>query len=114
MKKIFIPIVAGLFSLGLASCGDESKDKHDGEEGKGGVYMGGIMRMNEVETFKSLNPISVNEIVGWHLGTQLFEGLVKFDQKDLNIKSAVARTWESNENQTVWTFHIRKFPADSR
>lgn len=116
MKKIFIPIVAGLFTLGLASCGDENNDKHDGAEGKGGVYMGGVMRMNEVEAFKSLNPISVNEIVGWHIGTQLFEGLVKFDQKDLSIKSAVARSWESNENQTEWTFHIRqgvKFHSDA-
>jgi oligopeptide transport system substrate-binding protein len=116
MKKIFIPIVASFFALGLASCSDESKDKHDGEEGKGGVYMGGVMRMNEVEAFKSLNPISVNEVVGWHIGCQIFEGLVKFDQKDLTILPALARDWESNENQTEWTFHIRqgvKFHPDA-
>jgi oligopeptide transport system substrate-binding protein len=119
MKKIFIPLAAGLFTLGLASCtscSDDKKDNHNGEEGKGGVYMGGVMRMNEVEAFKSLNPIAVNENVGFHIGCQLFEGLVKFDQNDLSIKSAVARSWESNANQTEWTFHIRqgvKFHADA-
>ena len=111
MRKIFIPIAAGLFTLGLASCtscSDEKKENHDGEEGKGGVYMGGVMRMNEVEAFKSLNPIAVNENVGFHVGTQLFEGLVKFEQKDLTIIPAIAEKWESNNDQTVWTFHIRK------
>ena len=119
MKKIFIPLAAGLFTLGLASCSscsDDNKDNHDGAEGKGGVYMGGVMRMNEVEAFKSLNPIAVNEIVGFHIGGQLFEGLVKFDQNDLSIKPAIARSWESNADQTEWTFHIRqgvKFHADA-
>jgi oligopeptide transport system substrate-binding protein len=117
MKKIFIPLVASVLTLSLAtSCSDDKKDNHDGAEGKGGVYLGGVMRMNEVEAFKSLNPIAVNEIVGFHIGSQLFEGLVKFDQSDLSIKPAVARSWESNSNQTEWTFHIRqgvKFHSDA-
>ena len=119
MKKIFIPLAASLFTLGLASCtscSNDNKDNHDGAEGKGGVYMGGVMRMNEVEAFKSLNPIAVNEVVGFHIGCQLFEGLVKFDQKDLSIVPAIARSWEANADQTVWTFHIRqgvKFHADA-
>jgi peptide/nickel transport system substrate-binding protein len=108
MKKIFIPLLAGVFTLGLVSCSDDKKGNHDGAEGKGGVFMGGVMRMNEVEAFKSLNPIAVNEIVGFHIGGQLFEGLVKFNQNDLSIMPAIARSWESNENQTEWTFHIRQ------
>ncbi len=116
MRKIFIPLVASVLTFGLVSCSDDTKENHAGAEGKGGVYMGGVMRMNEVEAFKSLNPIAVNEIVGFHIGTQLFEGLVKFDQNDLSIKPAIARSWESNENQTEWTFHIRQgvmFHADA-
>jgi len=66
------------------------------------------MRLNEIEAFKSLNPIAVNEVSGFHIGTQLFEGLVKFDQKDLSIVPAISNRWESNENQTEWTFHIRQ------
>lgn len=116
MRKIFIPLVASVLTLSLVSCSDDTKENHEGSEGKGGVYMGGVMRMNEVEAFKSLNPIAVNEIVGFHIGTQLFEGLVKFDQNDLSIKPAIARSWETNENQTEWTFHIRQgvmFHADA-
>ncbi len=53
MRKIFIPLVAGVLTLSLASCSDDTKDNHDGAEGKGGVFMGGVMRINELETFKS-------------------------------------------------------------
>lgn len=116
MRKIFIPLVASVLTFSFVSCSDDTKENHAGAEGKGGVYMGGVMRMNEVEAFKSLNPIAVNEIVGFHIGTQLFEGLVKFDQNDLSIKPAIARSWEINENQTEWTFHIRQgvmFHADA-
>ena len=111
MKKIFIPIVVSAITLGLASCTSCSDDKntnHDGTAAKGGVYMGGVMRMNEVEAFKSLNPIAVNEITSYHIGTQLFEGLVKFNQSDLTLMPAIATHWDINENQTVWTFHIRQ------
>ena len=119
MRKLFIPLFASAFVLGLASCtscSDDKKDNHGSAEGKGGVYMGGVMRLNEVEAFKSLNPIAVNEVVGFHIGTQLFEGLVKFNQTDLSIEPAIASRWESNENQTEWTFHIRagvKFHPDA-
>jgi oligopeptide transport system substrate-binding protein len=119
MRKLFIPVFAGAFALGLTSCtscSEEKKDGHNGSEGKGGVFMGGVMRLNEVEAFKSLNPIAVNEVVGFHIGTQLFEGLVKFNQTDLSIEPAIASKWESNENQTEWTFHIRagvKFHPDA-
>ena len=107
-NKIVIVILFSLFFMGLHSCGDDNKLIHNSIEGKGGVYTGGIMRLNEVESFKSLFPLSVNEVVGFHIGGQLFEGLVKFNQNDLSIKPAIARSWESNESQTEWTFHIRQ------
>jgi len=118
MKKLYIPLLAGAITFGLActSCSDDKKDNHEGAEAKGGVYLGGVMRMNENESFKSLDPLAVNEIVSYHIGTQIYEGLVKFDQNDLSIKSAVASRWEPNENQTEWTFHVRPgvtFHADA-
>ena len=110
MKKLYIPLLASAIAIGLAcaSCSDDKKDNHEGAEAKGGVYLGGVMRMNENEAFKSLNPIAVNEIVGYHVGTQVFEGLVKFNQADLSIEPALATRWDVNENQTEWTFHLRQ------
>ena len=39
MRKIFIPLVAGVLTLSLASCSDDTKENHDGAEGKGGVFI---------------------------------------------------------------------------
>lgn len=110
MKKLYIPLLASAIAIGFActSCSDDKKDNHEGAEAKGGVYLGGVMRMNENEAFKSLNPIAVNEIVGYHVGAQVFEGLVKFNQADLSIQPALATRWDVNENQTEWTFHLRQ------
>ncbi len=109
MKKLFIPIVVSAITLAtFTSCTGDKTENHEGTAAKGGVYLGGVMRLNEVEAFKSLNPIAVNEISGFHIGCQLFEGLVKFDQKDLTLLPAIASRWDVNENSTVWTFHIRQ------
>ncbi len=114
MKKHLSVII--LLLVVITSCFDENKNKHESTEVKGGMFMGGVMRLNEVETFKSLNPIAMNEVNGFHIGTQVYEGLVKFNQQDLSIMPAISSHWESNENQTEWTFYIRqniKFHNDS-
>ncbi len=116
MKKTFIPLMAIAITFSLFSCSENSKENHNLKEGKGGIFLGGIMRLNEVESFSTLNPISIGDIVPIHIGKQLFEGLVKFNQKDLSIQPAIARSWESNENQTMWIFHLRQgilFHSDS-
>jgi len=107
MRKLSLLLVAGTLLVGLVSCGGDEKKEHKSKEAQGGVYLGGVMRLNEVEAFKSLNPIAVNDQMSFHLAAQMFEGLVKFEQKDLTVKPAIAARWESNPNQTEWTFHLR-------
>ena len=50
MKKLIVfALAAGI----LASCSG-SKTEKESTEAKGGVYYGGVFRMNELEDFKSL------------------------------------------------------------
>ncbi len=107
MKTTFYLSILAFNVFLFSSCGGDAKKNQDSSEAKGGVYYGGMMRLNEVEAFKTLNPIGVNEIVGIHIGTQLMEGLVKFNQSDLTIKPAIASRWEHNAELTEWTFHIQ-------
>lgn len=115
MKKLFVLPLASV--LLLSSCGSDEKNNNSGNtEAKGGVYMGGILRVNEVEAFKSLQPIAINEINSFHIATQVYEGLVKFDQADLHIMPGIASTWETSEDKTEYTFHLRpnaKFHNDA-
>ncbi|MHB8403522.1 MAG: ABC transporter substrate-binding protein [Bacteroidia bacterium] len=105
IKKIII--VASTITMLLASCGEKDK-QHQTQEGKGGVYYGGVFRMNELEDFKNLYPLAIVDVISWRISTQVYEGLMKFSQADLSVMPCLAYRWESNANATVWTFHLRK------
>ncbi len=106
MNKLFIISVVSVICL--SSCnGDKKENKGTSSEAKGGVFLGGVLRTNEVEAFKSLMPIAINEINSIHIATQVYEGLVKFNQADLSILPAVAKTWDISDDKTEYTFHLR-------
>jgi oligopeptide transport system substrate-binding protein len=91
----------------LVSCGGDDVKKQNTEEAKGGIYIGGVARLNEVENFKSLMPIAINEQNSYHIASQVYEGLVKYNPSDLNIKPGLAYKWEVSDDQTEYTFHLR-------
>src|SRR4051812_5242865 len=108
MNKYFGALIIPVLALGLlSSCGGGDDKDHGGSEAKGGVYLGGVARLNEVENIKSLFPISINDQVSFHLSAQVYEGLVKFNQVDLNLMPALAYRWDISADQTEYTFHLR-------
>ena len=107
MRITKLILVASTITILLASCGGDAK-KHETQEGKGGVYYGGVFRMNELEDFKNLYPLAIVDVISWRISTQVYEGLVKFNQADLTTIPCLAYRWESNPDATVWTFHLRK------
>lgn len=105
MKKVIYSfLVMSLF----ASCNGGKNNSGESREANGGVYYGGIFRMNEVEDFRNLFPLNITETTSDHIAKQVYEGLVKLSQSDLTILPSLAERWEKNEDATVWTFHIRK------
>jgi len=106
MNRLFV-IAAGSL-LFFASCGgDGAEKKGTNTEAKGGVYMGGILRTNEVEAFKSLMPISINEVNSYHIGSQVYEGLIRYNQNDMTVVPGIAKSWDVNEDKTEYVFHLR-------
>lgn len=104
MKKLLIllaPII-------LASCGGGKSGEGIQREAKGGVYYGGVFRTNEVEDFRNLYPLNMTDAISARIANQIYEGLVKLNQKDLTISPSIAEKWDVNEDATVWTFHLRK------
>ncbi|HLP19613.1 MAG TPA: ABC transporter substrate-binding protein [Chitinophagales bacterium] len=105
MMRIGITLLAVLF---LASCNNNSKTASgEKREAKGGVKYGGVFRYNEVEYLKTLYPQGVTEVTGHRITTQIFEGLVGFNQKDLTIEPMLAKSWDVDSTATVYTFHLR-------
>jgi len=114
--NIKLSTIAIAFACLLTNCGDDHSRIASLAETQGGVYMGGVLRVNEVENIKSLMPIAINEVNSFHLSTQVYEGLVKYNQNDLAIVPALAQKWEISEDGKKYTFHLRrqvKFHDDS-
>lgn len=54
----------------------------------------------------SLDPIKIVDSYNLRIGSQIFEGLVTLNA-DNELEPRLAEKWESNNDATVWTFHIR-------
>jgi oligopeptide transport system substrate-binding protein len=108
MKKLVVFSVAAVTLL-LSSCGGDNKgDKGGKTEGQGGIFTGGILRLNEVENLKSLVPVAINDIGSYHIAYQVYEGLVKYNQEDLTIQPALATRWDYSADLKEITFHLRQ------
>lgn len=105
-NKIVRYFVICLLATGFAGCG--SDHDHGSHVAKGGVYYGGVFRLNWVTNFRSLYPQNVTEVTAFNITSQVYEGLVKLSPKDLSIEPCLATRWEHNDSNTVWTFHLRK------
>lgn len=98
-------LLAGLLFHG---CGPDENNNGSSRTAKGPVKYGGVFKMNETEDFRTLYPLNIVEVVGHHIGSQIYEGLVKFNQKDLSIIPGLATRWESLDSSTRFVFHLRK------
>ena len=109
MKLQRISLAFAVFSASLfIGCSSGSPDDNGGRKANGNVQYGGVFKMNETEDFRTLFPLNIVEVVGAHIGSQVYEGLVKFNQKDLSISSAIASHWEVKDSSTTFIFHLRK------
>ncbi|MBK7945221.1 MAG: ABC transporter substrate-binding protein [Flavobacteriales bacterium] len=90
----------------LLGCGNDRKPRE--RTSPSGKYYGGVFNANESEPIRSLFPLSLVQASAHRIGAQIFEGLVRFDPKDLSIKPALAESWEADATGTVYTFTLRQ------
>jgi peptide/nickel transport system substrate-binding protein len=109
MKRLQITLAFALLSATLfMGCGSDDTNGSQGRAANGPVKYGGVFKMNENEDFRTLYPIAIVDVVGGHIGAQVYEGLVKFNQKDLSVMPGLAYRYETFDNATRFIFHLRK------
>jgi len=106
MKKLLIALL-GIVMLGSCGGGNDNNETKS-KIGKGGIYYGGVFRINEEEDFRNLYPLNITEVVSQRITNQVYEGLVKLSQKDLSIIPCIAEKWDVNQDATSFTFYLRK------
>ena len=73
----------------------------------GNAKYGGELNLSEEESFNSIFPAKVIDVTSAKIVSQIHNGLVKFDTKDLSILPSIAKDWEINEDETQYTFNLR-------
>lgn len=116
MKKL-CTFCALLLIVLLQACSEKKQEQASNNlQAKGGIVYGGILRVNEVDYFKSLMPMAISEQNAYHIASQVYEGLVKYNQFDLSLVPGLAKSWEISKDLREYTFHLRtnaKFHNDS-
>jgi len=75
---------------------------------KGDAAYGGTLNVSETDRYTTLYPPGISEDIGSHISAQIYEGLVRFNMKDLSIVPAIAEKWEVDPTGTIYTFTLRK------
>jgi peptide/nickel transport system substrate-binding protein len=102
MRSIATLFVALLF----VTCSAPNETGHGSVAG--GKHYGGVFNANESEELRGLFPLSLVQAASHRVAAQMFEGLVRFDQKDLSILPALATAWSTDSTGTVYTFNLRE------
>lgn len=102
MRSIISIIISAML---LSACSSPTAPRD--REGAGGRYYGGVFNANETDQIRSLFPLSLTQAAAHRIGAQIYEGLLRFDQEDLSIRSSLAESWEVDATGTVYTFKLR-------
>lgn len=78
------------------------------KEAKGGRSYGGVFRLSEAENIKTLYPPNITDAYSYRVATQIYEGLFKFDQTNLNVINCLADTFIVDPSGMNYTFKLKQ------
>ncbi len=104
-KSLFIFLILTVF---YTSCSNQGAGNSGTKVAKGDKVYGGTLRVNATEQIQTLYPASIIDVVSNHVADQIYEGLVKFNSKDLSIMPSLAEKWDIDAAGTTYTFHLKK------
>ena len=111
--KYYVYLIFFIISLGLISCND-NQVQYDSSSlpeelipAKGDKYYGKTLRVNSIEKYASLFPSTVNDIYSQHISSQIYEGLFKYNAKNLSIEPCIAKSYTVDTINRAYTFNLR-------
>lgn len=112
-KKLFAALLAVAMVGSLAACGGNS-----GKSGGNSAQSSGTSKLDADQIYtisldsdpSTIDPSKCNDIYGGAILTNTMEPLTRVEQQkdgSNKVAPAAAKSWESNADGTVWTFHLR-------
>lgn len=106
--RMFISYAKPLFVLPIVLCACSGPQAPRERISPSGKYYGGVFSANETEELRSLFPLSLQQAAAHRIGSQVLEGLVRFDARDLSIIPCLAESWQVDPTGLVYTFTLRE------
>jgi oligopeptide transport system substrate-binding protein len=110
-KRFFVALFSLAAVFVLNSCNDEDKSNNNTVKNyaaEGDVVYGGTLNVNGNSPVQTLYPHAIIDIISARVASQVYEGLVKMNPRDLSIIPCIAEKWELNEEGTTYTFYLKK------
>lgn len=111
MKQLFS--FALVFSL-LVSCNNSEKEKQESDKESNkpkinaDVVVGGTFKMPLEDPVTTLNPKNILDLTSAQVAGQIFDGLVMYDSRTLELKPDLAASWTVSEDLSEYKFLLRK------
>lgn len=102
-KLLFFALTAILFS-----CND-SKTKTDEKTNVEITKLedAQVLYLNETDEVQNIFPHSVVDLITSNISNHVFEGLVKFNPKDLSVSPCLSEKWTIDSTRKIYTFTLR-------
>jgi len=112
MNKIRYAALSIAISSLLFSCADTTKgDKKESAENETVVESEMVenqLNLAQGEGYRYLDPVKISDNHSFHVVSQIYESLLRFDEKDLSVKPMLAESWALDEKSLVYTFNLKK------
>lgn len=107
MNTIFKFIVALIVSSTMLSCGGDEV-ANDTKNNDNQTNTGGNLNIALNQEVLNFDPIKVTDGYSLQVLGQIYEGLVRFNEKDLSVEPLLAESWTMDESGLVYTFKLKK------
>lgn len=107
MSTIFKFIVAVIVSSTMLSCGGDEV-ANDTKNNDNQTNTGGNLNIALNQEVLNFDPIKVTDGYSLQVLGQIYEGLVRFNEKDLSVEPLLAESWTMDESGLVYTFKLKK------
>jgi len=115
MKRRYLPAVLVflvVFSVVASGClsggGTSSTSSSQSQEMSSSPKLATQLIIGVTDKVTDLDPANAYDFYTWEVLNNVMEGLVKYKPGTLDIEPGLAKSWDVNNDSTVWTFHLRQ------
>lgn len=107
MKKVFLGFLSASIVF-LSACGGEENKTDNNTKEQTKTQSNTCLDFAIAEKYSSLDPINVTDVASFHISSQIFESLLRLDEKDLSIQPMLAESWVVADDNLTHTFSLKK------